>query len=377
MKKNQNISAVIIQCRQSSTRLKKKLLLKIGAKKIIDILLNRVKTIDVDYIICAVAKEKGNKSLINAIKKNGVKIYEGSKNNVLSRYYNAAKKFKVTTIIRITSDCPLIDPKLVNDGMKIFKDKKLDHLCNNLPPTWPHGLDFEIFNFNALKKSLKGAKSQHEKEHVTPNLRKNRNLKKFNITNKIKIKKYYRWTLDTKLDYIFLKKLFKARPELNYNFDWYNSFVEHIDSESNSLGIVPDSNINIEYKIKYLNYMNFFCHGSAAFSIKALQDVSGYDASLEYSQDFDLWLKFLTNKKKLHFDERILYQQRITNESISIKNLTEQTYFALKIVTNYPGHNKIFNGLVWFCYNYYNGLTETIYSYFVIISKKILLFRNS
>ena len=74
MKKNQNISAVIIQCRQSSTRLKKKLLLKIGAKKIIDILLNRVKTIDVDYIICAVAKEKGNKSLINAIKKNGVKI---------------------------------------------------------------------------------------------------------------------------------------------------------------------------------------------------------------------------------------------------------------------------------------------------------------
>ena len=79
-------------------------------------------------------------------------------------------------------------------------------------------------NFNVLKKSLKKAKSQHEREHVTPNLRKNKKLKKFNIANKVKIKKYYRWTLDTKLDYIFFKKLFKVKPELHYNFGWYNLF---------------------------------------------------------------------------------------------------------------------------------------------------------
>ena len=101
MNKNQNRIGVIIQCRQSSSRLKGKLLLKIGKKRIIDLLLDRVKKINTDLIICAIAKEKGNNNLINVIKKNKVKIYEGSKNNVLLRYFNAAKKFSINTIIRI------------------------------------------------------------------------------------------------------------------------------------------------------------------------------------------------------------------------------------------------------------------------------------
>ena len=91
-KKNKNILAVIIQCRQSSTRLKKKLLLKIDRKKIIDVLLSRVKKIYADLIICAVAKESGNKSLIKAIEKHGVEIYVGSKNNVLSRFHSFARR---------------------------------------------------------------------------------------------------------------------------------------------------------------------------------------------------------------------------------------------------------------------------------------------
>lgn len=225
MTKTNNSVAVIIQCRQSSRRLKKKLLLNVGKYKIIDILLKRVKKIKSDLVICAVAKEPGNKSLIKTIKRHKVKIYEGSKNNVLLRYYNAAKKFKIQTIVRITSDCPLIDPTLVNKGIKIFKKKKLDHLCNNLPPTWPHGLDFEIFSFNVLKKSIKEAKTAHEKEHVTPNLRANNKLKRINIKNPINLKRYYRWTIDTKLDYIFLKKLFESNIKLYSNFNWHDLFT--------------------------------------------------------------------------------------------------------------------------------------------------------
>ena len=224
-KKNKHILAVIVQCRKSITRLKKKLLLKIGKQKIIDILLNRIKKIHSDLIFCAVAKEPRNKSLLKAIKQNNVAIYEGSKNNVLLRTYRAAKKFKVNTIIRITSDQPLIDPKLVNIGIKIFNKKNLDYLSNNLSPSWPHGLDFEIFSFDALKKSLKKAKTLTEKEHVTVYMRKNKNMKKFNLKNSIRLDKYYRWTIDTKLDFIFLKKLFQSRPQLKYNFNWMDLFI--------------------------------------------------------------------------------------------------------------------------------------------------------
>ena len=219
-RKDKRKVGVIIQCRQSSSRLNKKLLLPIGKKKVIDIVLDRVKKIDSDIIICAVAKEIGNNNLIKAIKKNNVEIYEGSKNNVLLRYYKAAKKFKVKTIIRITSDCPLIDPFLVNIGIKIYKRRKLDHLCNNLPPTWPHGLDYEIFDFDILEQALKKTLTPYDKEHVTPSLRSNNKIKRLNIKNSIKLSKYYRWTLDTKLDYLFLRKLFKLRPKLYFNFDW-------------------------------------------------------------------------------------------------------------------------------------------------------------
>ena len=220
MNKNQNRIGVIIQCRQSSSRLKGKLLLKIGKKRIIDLLLDRVKKINTDLIICAIAKEKGNSNLINVIKKNKVKIYEGSKNNVLLRYFNAAKKFSINTIIRITSDCPLIDPYLVNQGIKIYNEKKLIHLCNNLPPTWPHGLDFEIFDFRSLSKMLKMSPTKRDKEHVTPLLRNNTKIKRMNLKCPIKLKKYYRWTLDTSNDYLFLKKLFNERPKLFYNYRW-------------------------------------------------------------------------------------------------------------------------------------------------------------
>ena len=213
-------TAVIIQCRQSSSRLRGKLLLEIGSKKIIDLVLERIKKINADLIICAVAKEKGNKSLIKATKKNDVKIYMGSKNNVLLRYHNAAKKFKIKTIIRITSDCPLIDPELVNYGIKIYNKKSLIHLCNNLPATWPHGLDFEIFSFDTLSKMLKKPLTRFDKEHVTPILRSNAKIKRLNIKCPTKLKRYYRWTIDTKLDYLFLKKLFKNRPQLHYNYNW-------------------------------------------------------------------------------------------------------------------------------------------------------------
>jgi len=168
-----------------------------------------------------------------------------------------------------------------------------------------------------------------------------------------------------------LENIIKAYKK--YNFDWYNSIVEHIDSDNNSLGIAPDSYINLDYKNKYLYYMNFYCHGSAAFTTKALLNVGGYDASLTYAQDYDLWLKFLMHNKKFYFDPNTLYQQRITSESISQKIFNKQFYYALKISAKYPGSNNFLNLVTKFCYKYYNFFTRMIYSYFIRVFKKALL----
>ena len=220
----ENKVVIIIQCRQSSSRLPRKLLFKIKNFKIIDLLLNRVKKINADLIVCAVAREKNMTSLVKAIKKNNVKIFLGPKNNVLKRTYHAAKKFNAKTVIRITSDCPLVDPKLVNKGLAIFKKRKLDHLLNNFPPTWPHGLDFEIFNIKLLKQAFKYGRSLHEKEHVTPYIKKIKKVKRFNLRNKIKLDRYYRWTLDTKKDLFFLKKIIKLYPKILKNYNWFSLY---------------------------------------------------------------------------------------------------------------------------------------------------------
>ena len=126
MSKNsyKNKIGIIVQCRIKSSRLKNKLLLKINGYHIIEILLMRLKKIQNVSLICALAKENDNQKLKEIIKKNNVDMFEGSDSNVLKRYYDAAKQNKLKTIIRITSDCPLIDPLLVENGIKLFNKKK-------------------------------------------------------------------------------------------------------------------------------------------------------------------------------------------------------------------------------------------------------------
>jgi spore coat polysaccharide biosynthesis protein SpsF len=221
---SKNKAAIITQCRISSTRLPNKLLLKIKNFKIIDFFLKRIKKIKVDLIICAVANEKNNKNLLKTIKKNNVKIFLGSKKNVLERTYLAAKKYEIKTVVRITSDCPLIDPNLVNKGLKIFKKKKLNYLSNNSPRTWPHGLDFEIFDIKLLKLAYLNGKLPNEKEHVTPYFKKIKKIKKFNLRNKIVLDRYYRWTLDTKDDLKFFRKLINKYPQISKKYNWLNLY---------------------------------------------------------------------------------------------------------------------------------------------------------
>ena len=213
--------AVIVQCRVSSTRLPKKILLKLGKKTLLEFLLNNLKKIENLKIICAIAKEKGNKELKDILNKNQINFYEGSVDNVLHRYYMAAKKFNCKkNIIRITSDCPLIDVGLIKKGINLFMKRKIDYLSNNLEPSFPHGLDFEIFTFKALEETIKQCTKKSEKEHVTEYIKKNKKFKKINLKNNIKLDKYYTRTVDTNLDYKFIKVLYREFLIKKKIFNW-------------------------------------------------------------------------------------------------------------------------------------------------------------
>ena len=200
----------IIQARISSTRLPKKVLKDLpyasGITCLEQVIRRLKKSRRLNDIIIATTKEKEDNEIINIVKKEDIKYFRGSKENVLSRYYFAAKENDIDIIVRVTSDCPCIDVDILDLAIDDHINKVADYTSNALVRTYPHGLDVEVFNFNVLEKAYKNATKDYEKEHVTPYI--NRNPQIFNI-NIIKApKELYapdiRVTLDTEEDYALL-----------------------------------------------------------------------------------------------------------------------------------------------------------------------------
>ena len=145
LKKNKIVA--IVQARCGSIRLPNKIMKKIDGIPSIELLYNRLKlSKELDHIVIATSKNQGNKKLINFCEKNNINYFLGSENNVLKRYFDASKVFKADIIVRITGDSILIDPKLVDRIIKIFKKSKVDYVSNCEPPTFPDGLDVEVFS---------------------------------------------------------------------------------------------------------------------------------------------------------------------------------------------------------------------------------------
>jgi spore coat polysaccharide biosynthesis protein SpsF (cytidylyltransferase family) len=206
---------VMIQVRSGSTRLPKKALKKIEGKPIIWHMINRVKKIkSVEQIILITTQKKEDRIFLKIAKENGILAFQGSEHDVLDRHYQCAIQYDADPILRITSDCPLIDPLLVEKMLQIFLKNNYDYVTNREPPTFPDGLDTEIIAFSALKKTTKYAKMSSEREHVTSYITKNSNkFKIFNYRNK-KDLSHLRWTVDEKRDLDFVKKIyFQMKPK--------------------------------------------------------------------------------------------------------------------------------------------------------------------
>ena len=224
--KNNNKVLAIVQARYLSSRLPGKVLKKIKNKTILEILIDRLlKSKNISKIVIACSSNIRDKGIIEISKKLKIDYFIGSEKNVLSRFYFAAKKYKFKNIVRITADCPLIDPLIVDSVIANFFKKKVNYASNTNPPTFPDGLDIEIFKFQELKNAYKNAKSNYDKEHVTSYIVKNKNIKKFNLKNSQDLS-WLRLTLDEKDDFTLIKKIidnFKNNPYFNLRdiLDYY------------------------------------------------------------------------------------------------------------------------------------------------------------
>ena len=214
--KNQEFK-IIIQARFNSTRLRGKILKKINNKEILLIMLERLKKFKEKIIINI--SNKNSSKIIKFCKDNDVNYFVGSEKNVLKRYHDCAAFYKCKNIVRIPSDCPIIDVSIIERALKIYFNNNYSYVTNLQPPTFIDGNDVEVMSFNILKKLYLITKNNFDKEHVTTNLRRNlANYEYKNFTARENSSLRFRYTLDYKEDFEVIKKIiFKLGIYPSYN----------------------------------------------------------------------------------------------------------------------------------------------------------------
>lgn len=200
---------IIIQARMGSTRLNAKIMLLVNGHPIFQSQINRLRTIGCPLYI-ATTTQSADIAVVNFANNNNISCFRGDENNVLKRYYDCANEYNLDLIIRLTSDCPLIDADLIKDGINQYQDlsDRNIYFSNTLNRTYPRGFDFEIFSFQLLENAFHNAADDFDKEHVTPYIWKNKNGN-VNIRQLINASdtSKYRLTLDTPEDFKLLKIL--------------------------------------------------------------------------------------------------------------------------------------------------------------------------
>ncbi|MFC2117206.1 aminotransferase class III-fold pyridoxal phosphate-dependent enzyme [Bacteroidota bacterium] len=228
----------IVQARLGSTRLPAKVLKKINGKSLIEILLYRLSLAKkIDKIVLATAENSENDELANHVEKLGYEVYRGSENDVLDRYYQAAKKHKPDSVVRITGDCPLIDPDVIDAVINNYQQNDVDYASNTLPPTFPDGLDLSIFSYKSLLIAWEQATSKYDREHVTPFIRFNNQFKRINLSNKEDLSGE-RWTVDEPVDFEVISRIFNHfAPRLDFSWldvlNLKNSHPEYFEDNKN------------------------------------------------------------------------------------------------------------------------------------------------
>ena len=208
-------TAVIIQARKGSTRLPGKVLRDLGGRTVLEHVLTRCRMIDgVDTVVCATTENASDDPVAAEAARLGFDVFRGDENDVLSRYLGAARHAGADIVMRVTADCPLIDPKVCAAVLRLRRETNADYASNNMPRSFPHGLDCEAFTRAALEEAARTATEAYDREHVTPWLRRHPNLRRANLTGPGWPATSYRWTLDYPEDYAFFSAVFDAAASI-------------------------------------------------------------------------------------------------------------------------------------------------------------------
>ncbi|MGJ4733862.1 aminotransferase class III-fold pyridoxal phosphate-dependent enzyme [Leptospira levettii] len=209
----------IVQARMGSTRYPGKVMEPIVGVPMIDLLINRLKTSSlINQIIVATSVASVNDSFVKHLNELNIACFRGSENDVLNRFYLAAEQYKADVVVRITGDCPLVDANLVDQVINLYLQGGIDYASNINPPTYPDGLDIEVFSFDALKEANEKATTDFDREHVTPYLRREKQFRRKNFENS-EDHSSLRWTVDEPEDLFVIKKVFEHFSP-NTNFSW-------------------------------------------------------------------------------------------------------------------------------------------------------------
>lgn len=215
-------TSAIIQARMASSRLPGKVMMKVDDRhSVLHCVLTQLQESKfLDQIIVATTNIHEDDQIVEFLEKENVSIFRGHPSDVLARYYQCAKKFSCSTIVRITADCPLIDPKIVDQVVQKYYSGNFEYVTNKLPrtaPTFPQGTETEVFSFQALKQAWKEAKKPSEREHVTPYFYNNSDkFKIFSLTHSPNLS-HLRWTVDREEDLKLVQLIsskIKKRPIL-------------------------------------------------------------------------------------------------------------------------------------------------------------------
>jgi len=200
----------IVQARMGSSRLPGKALKDIQGRSMLARVVRRAQRSSlIDRLIVATTDKEADDAIASECKVLGVSVFRGSEDDVLDRYYQAAKAFSAEAVVRITSDCPLIDPDVIDRVVQVFLDNSPDYASNTIENTYPRGLDVEVFTFSALEKAWRNASRDFERVHVTPYIYLHPELfRKLSVTSEKNLS-FYRWTVDTAEDLALVRAIYE------------------------------------------------------------------------------------------------------------------------------------------------------------------------
>jgi len=211
----------VVQARMGSRRLPGKSLADIEGKPMLWHVVERVKRARlVDRVVVATSTQPADNAIEEMCHAHGIACYRGSENDVLDRFYHAARGERAAKVVRITADCPLMDPEVIDQVVRRFERGDLDYASNAMVRSYPDGLDTEVFSFAALECAWHEASKTSEREHVTPYLRSEK-FRTANVENhSICLSQHYRWTVDEAEDLEFIRSVYRAfREKRNFGMN--------------------------------------------------------------------------------------------------------------------------------------------------------------